>query len=87
MQGGRYAQPGHDPRFGIKSIESVEETDLIPLRVKSTLARGYALPGHAERCKDVVPKAGVGAPLDLQDKRSKGGTCPAWLGIIALSGG
>ena len=85
MQGGRHK--GHDPRFGIKSIESVEETDLIPLRVKSTLARGYALPGHAERCKDVVPKAGVGALLDLQDKRSKGGTCPAWLGIIALSGG
>ena len=58
-----------------------------PLGVKSTLARGYELPGHAERSKDVVPKAGVGAPLDLQDKRSKGGICPAWLGIIALSGG
>ena len=62
-------------------------TDLIPLGVKSTLARGYALPGHAERCEDVVPKAGVGALLNLHDKRSKGGTCPAWLGIIALSGG
>ena len=59
-------------------------TDLIPLGVKSTLARGYALPGHAEKNEDVVPKAGVGALLDL---RSKGGICPAWLGIIALSGG
>ena len=40
--------------------------DLMPLGVKSTLARGYALPGHVERSEDVVPKAGVGAPLDLQ---------------------
>ena len=24
----------------------------------------YALPGHVERSEDVVPKAGVGAPLD-----------------------
>ena len=44
-----------------------------PLGVKSTLARGYELPGHAERSKDVVPKAGVGAPLDLQDIRDRRG--------------
>ena len=49
-------------------------TDLIHLGVKSTLARGYALPGHAERSEDVVPKAGVGAPLDLQGIRDPRGS-------------
>ena len=48
-------------------------TDLIPLGVNSTLSRGYALPGHAERSENVVPKAGVGAPVDLQGIRDPRG--------------
>ena len=41
-------------------------------------AQTYALPGYAERSKAVVPKASVGAPLDLKDERSNGGHPPSW---------
>ena len=43
-----------------------------------TLTMEYALPGHAERSEAVVPKASVGAPLDLKDERSNGGHPPSW---------
>ena len=49
-------------------------TDLIPLGVKSTL-QGLCtnVPGHAERSENVVPKAGVDAPLGLQGIRDPRG--------------
>ena len=49
-----------------------------------TLNRAYGLPITCRAKR--MPKAGVGAPLDLQDERSKGGHPPSSAGALPPPG-